>query len=87
MKTYGRIEMQLHAFLTSALDLGERLASRSSSFTPWESAPFTHSILSWLDHRSDLEAVTKIKNPFPCWEIVHQLSRVIFLLYLYSEHM
>jgi hypothetical protein len=34
MKTYGRMEVQLHPFLISARDWGWRSASRSSSFLP-----------------------------------------------------
>jgi len=34
MKTYGGVEIQLHAFLTSALDEGECSVSRPSPFTP-----------------------------------------------------
>jgi hypothetical protein len=39
MKTYGGVEIQPHAFLTSALDGGEWLASRPGHFTPRETAP------------------------------------------------
>jgi hypothetical protein len=39
MKMYRRVEVQLHAFLTSALDGGERSASRLGRFNPGESAP------------------------------------------------
>jgi hypothetical protein len=34
MKAYWGVEVELHAFLTSALDGGEWLASRPSHFTP-----------------------------------------------------
>jgi hypothetical protein len=34
MKTYWGVEVQLHAFLTSALDGGEWSASRPGRFTP-----------------------------------------------------
>jgi hypothetical protein len=39
MKTYGGVEVELHAFLTSALDVGKWVASRPGRFTPGETAP------------------------------------------------
>jgi hypothetical protein len=36
MKTHGEAEMKLHAFSTSALDVGEWSASCSGRFTPEE---------------------------------------------------
>jgi hypothetical protein len=45
MKTYGRVEVKLHAFLTSAPDGGEWSASRPGRFIPGESASRTH----WID--------------------------------------
>jgi hypothetical protein len=39
MKTYGEVEVWLHALLTSALDGGEWSTSRPSCFTPKERAP------------------------------------------------
>jgi len=41
MKTYWGMEVQFHAFLTSALDGVERWASRPGLFTPRERAPGT----------------------------------------------
>jgi hypothetical protein len=38
-KAYWGVEVQLHAFLTSALDGGEWSASRPGRFTPVERAP------------------------------------------------
>jgi len=35
MKTYWVLEVQLHAFLNSAVDRGEWSASRLGRFTPW----------------------------------------------------
>jgi hypothetical protein len=34
--SYGKMELQLHAFLTAALDTGEWPASRPDGFTPGE---------------------------------------------------
>jgi hypothetical protein len=42
MKGYGRVEVQVHAFLTSTLDGGEWSASRPGDFTPDEGIPITH---------------------------------------------
>jgi hypothetical protein len=51
----------VHAFLTSVLDGGERLASRLGRFTPWERAPDTHLIRGWVGPRAVLDAVVKEK--------------------------
>jgi len=42
MKTYGEVEVFLHAFLISALDGDEWSASDPDLFTPRETAPGTH---------------------------------------------
>jgi hypothetical protein len=42
MKMYGGVEVYIHVFLTSALDGGEWLASRSGRFTTGERTPVTH---------------------------------------------
>jgi len=54
MKTYGGVEIQLHAFLTSALDGGEWSASRPGHFTPGETAPGTHWLGGWVGPTVDL---------------------------------
>jgi hypothetical protein len=65
MKTYWGVEVQLHAFLTSALDGGEWSASRSGRFTPREGTPGTHWIEGWVSPRAVLDAVVKRKTPSP----------------------
>jgi hypothetical protein len=60
-KVYWGAEVQLHAFLTSAIDGGEWSASRPYRFTPTERAPGTH----WYP-RAGLDAVVKRKIPSPC---------------------
>jgi hypothetical protein len=59
-KENGGGEVQLHAFLTSALDRGEWSASRSGRFTPGERASVTHWIGGWVDPRAGLDDVERI---------------------------
>jgi len=42
MNTYGVMEVSLQAFLTPALNRGEKSASHPSRFTPGERTPDTH---------------------------------------------
>jgi hypothetical protein len=62
------VEVYLHAFLTSALDGGEWLASRPGGSTPRERAPDTHWIGGWVGPRAVLDAVVKKKIPIPSRE-------------------
>jgi hypothetical protein len=62
MKTYGRMEVELHAFLSWASDGGELSASRTGRFTPGEGVPCTHSIGGWVGPRTGLDAVEKRKK-------------------------
>jgi hypothetical protein len=55
LKTYGRVEVQLHAFLTSALDGGEWSRSRPGRFIPGERASDINWIGVWVSPRSSLE--------------------------------
>jgi hypothetical protein len=48
-------------YLTSALEGGERSASRPGRFTPKETAPGTHWIGGWVGITSVLDAVAKRK--------------------------
>jgi hypothetical protein len=68
MKAYWGMEVQLHAFLTSALDEGEWSASRPGRFTPRERALGTHWIGGWLGPRAVLDAVVNRKIPSPLQE-------------------
>jgi hypothetical protein len=65
MKTIGGVEVQLHAFLTSALDGGEWSASHPGCFTPGERAPGTHCIGGGVGSRAILDMVVKKKIPSP----------------------
>jgi hypothetical protein len=65
MKMYGGEEVQLYAFITSALYGGELLVSRLGRFisgTRW--------MEDWVGPRGSLDTVAKRKYPFPvpCWE-------------------
>jgi hypothetical protein len=51
MKKCDGVEVQLHAFLTSAL-AGDEGVSRTR-FTPGERAPGTHRIEGWMGPRAD----------------------------------
>jgi hypothetical protein len=66
MKTYEGVEIQHHAFLTSALDGDELSASRPGHFTLRERAPGTHCTEGWVGPRAGMDAMVKRKNPCPC---------------------
>jgi hypothetical protein len=67
MKAYWREEVQLHAFLTSALYGGEWLVSRPGRFTPFERVPGTHWIgrLVGPQSRSGRGGEEKNSHPLP----------------------
>jgi hypothetical protein len=48
MKAYWGVDIQLHVFLTSALDGGQWSASRHCRFTLEERTPGTHWIGGWV---------------------------------------
>jgi hypothetical protein len=68
MKTYRGMEVQLHAFLTSALHGGEWSASRPGRFTFGERASVTHWLGGSVGPRPGLVAMAKRKNPCLCRE-------------------
>jgi hypothetical protein len=55
------VEVQLHAFLTSALDGSEWSASHPGLFTPGERASGTL-LISWAGSRVGLDVVAKRQN-------------------------
>jgi hypothetical protein len=57
MKAYGRVDVEIHIFLISALTEGERSALRPGRFTPRERASGTHWIGGWVDLRPGLDDV------------------------------
>jgi hypothetical protein len=65
MKTYGGVEIQLHMFLTLALDGGEWSASHPGRFIPREGAPGTQWTGGWVGTGDGLGAVVKRKIPNP----------------------
>jgi hypothetical protein len=58
MKTYWGMEVDLHAFFTSALDGGEWSVSRPGRFT-YRGAPGTHWIGGWVGPRAGLDMASK----------------------------
>jgi hypothetical protein len=66
MKAYWGVEVDLQAFLTSALDGVESLVSRPDRFTPRERVTGTHYIGLWVGPRASLDAVVRIKIPSLC---------------------
>jgi hypothetical protein len=65
MNTYGEVDVEIHAFLTSALVGDEWSASRPSRFTPWDRVTGTHYIGGWVGPRTGLDDVQKRKNLAP----------------------
>jgi hypothetical protein len=61
MKTYGRVDVQIHVFLTSALVGGECSASPPSRFTPGGRAPGINWIGGWVGPRAGLDDMEKWK--------------------------
>jgi hypothetical protein len=61
METYGRVEIQFHLLLTSALVGGEWSALRPSCFTPGQRAPGTHWIGGWVGPKTRLDDVERRK--------------------------
>jgi hypothetical protein len=61
MKAYGRVDVEIHVFLTSALVEGEWSDSRTGRFTPAERAPGTHWIGGWVGPRTGMDDMEKRK--------------------------
>jgi hypothetical protein len=61
MKAYGGVDIEIHIFLTSALDGGEWSASRPCRFTSRKGAFDTQWIGGWVDSRASLDDVEKNK--------------------------
>jgi hypothetical protein len=63
-------DVQLHAFLTSALDGSARSASWPGRFTPEVRSP-RYPLDGWVKPRTGLDAVAKRRKSYlcPCWEL------------------
>jgi hypothetical protein len=87
VKIYGGGEGQLHAFLTSTLYIGDRLASRHGRFIPGETASGTQWIRDSVGSRATLDAV-KRKMSCPCRESnsgSYYISPYDRKMYVYEE--
>jgi hypothetical protein len=74
MKAYGGVVVELHSFLTSALDEGDWLVSLTGRFNPGERAICTHCLRSWVGPSAGPDASEKIKNICHCWQSNHDPS-------------
>jgi hypothetical protein len=61
MKTCVRVDVWIHAFLTSALVAGDWSDSSLCSFAPVEIAAGTHTTEGWVDLRTGVRDVEKRK--------------------------
>jgi hypothetical protein len=61
MKAYSGVEVQLHAFLISALEGDEYSASHPGRFNHRERDPGTDLIGGWMGPRADLDALVRRK--------------------------
>jgi len=64
-KKYGRMEVKLHTFGNSALDVDEQSAWRFDCLNHWEIVCGIHRIGDWGGPRSGLGPVAQRKLPFP----------------------
>jgi hypothetical protein len=61
MKAYGKVDIYIHIFLTSALAGDQWLASRPSRFTPGKEPPVPIGYEGWGDPRAGLDEGEKRK--------------------------
>jgi hypothetical protein len=75
MNKYGRVDVQIHVFLVSALVGGEWSASRPRHFTPGESVSDVHWIGGcWTTCRENsrpYQTQTPIPRPFPLYRLCY----------------
>jgi hypothetical protein len=73
------VEVELHDFLTSALDGGDWSASRPGRFTPRG---------VWVDPRAGLDAVARRKNPIIALQGIEPRSSSLQpSFYVYHTHL
>ena len=68
MKAYRGVEVQLHSFLTSALDEGKWSTSRPGCFTPKERTTVLMEQVGWVGPRTSLNVLEKNKISCSCRE-------------------
>jgi hypothetical protein len=68
VKTYGGVVVEVHVFLTLALDGGKLVSFTPCRFTPAERAPGTHWIGGWVSPRAGLEDNGEVKIIPPYWD-------------------
>jgi hypothetical protein len=76
LKTYDGVELEVHAFLTSELDISELPASKKGLFTLAENAVGTHCIANRMCPRADRENFTDVIDFLPYWGLNHDYSIV-----------
>jgi hypothetical protein len=69
MKTYERMEVKNHAFLTVALYGGEWRALRTDRFTPWIRGPGTYWRGGWVTSGANLDVKEKRNVPLRLPEV------------------
>jgi hypothetical protein len=69
VKSYGRVKVQLHVFLSLAPDGGKWSVSSPGPPSLLSSFPGTHWIGGWVGSRTGLDEVARRKIPFPCREM------------------
>jgi hypothetical protein len=72
MKVYGVVEVKLHAFLISALDVEDWLPSRHGHFTTAESAIAPRLFGGWEEPGVGTKIMERIKISLPCQESNHE---------------
>jgi hypothetical protein len=86
MKAYGEVDVQIDAFLTSALAGRELSASRPGHFTPRERVPGIHGIRGWVGPRAGLDNMETRKYSICILIKTQTLDFLISLSYPFHSH-